>query len=324
MSDLPYDDVDLYVDSDPSETAEWLVSLDEVVRAKGADRAHYLLKRLLARAQRDRVELPSLVQTPYVNTIPPQREVPYPGDEVLEKRIRRLIRWNAMTMVHRANSHHAGLGGHLATYASAASLYEVGFNHFFRGKDGEHPGDLVIFQGHASPGVYARAFLEGRLSEERLEFFRRECPPKVGLSSYPHPWLMPDFWEFPTVSMGLGPIAGIYQARFNRYLEHRGLKDTSDVRTWCFLGDGETDEPESLGALHVAARERLDNLTFVINCNLQRLDGPVRGNGKIIQELEATFHGAGWNVIKVIWGREWDPLLERVDDAVTQNTKNTQ
>ncbi len=316
MRDLPYDDVDLYVDSDPSETAEWLVSLDEVVRAKGVDRANYLLKRLLARAQRDRVELPSLVQTPYINTIPPQRQPDYPGDYFLEKRIRRLIRWNAMAMVHRANQHFAGLGGHLATYASAASLYEVGFNHFFRGKDGDHPGDLIYFQGHASPGVYSRAFLEGRLDEESLHHFRRECPPGPGLSSYPHPWLMPDFWEFPTVSMGLGPIAGIYQARFNRYLHHRGIKDTSEARVWCFLGDGETDEPESLGALHVAARERLDNLTFVINCNLQRLDGPVRGNGKVIQELEATFHGQGWNVIKVIWGREWDPLIERDIDGL--------
>ena len=316
MSDLPYDDVDLYVDSDPSETAEWLVSLDEVVRAKGVDRANYLLKRLLSRAQRDRVELPSLVQTPYINTIPPQREPTYPGDYHLEKRIRRLIRWNALAMVHRANLHYEGLGGHLATYASAASLYEVGFNHFFRGKDGDLPGDLVYFQGHASPGIYARAFLEGRIEEGRLEHFRRESVPGQGLSSYPHPWLMPEFWEFPTVSMGLGPIAAIYQARFNRYMEHRGLKDTSQARVWAFLGDGETDEPESLGALHVASRERLDNLTFVVNCNLQRLDGPVRGNGKIIQELEATFHGAGWNVIKVIWGREWDPLIERDIDGL--------
>jgi pyruvate dehydrogenase E1 component len=308
--------LELYQDSDPSETAEWLVSLDELVRRKGADRAHYILKRLLARAQVDRVRLPSLVQTPYMNTIPAQQEPAYPGDQVLEKRIRRLVRWNAVAMVHRANSHHAGLGGHLSTYASAASLYEVGFNHFFRGKDDGADGDMIYYQGHASPGIYARAFLEGRLDEARLDQFRREAPPQIGLSSYPHPWLMPDFWEFPTVSMGLGPIAAIYQARFLRYMHHRGIKDTSRIRVWCFVGDGESDEPESLGALQVAAKEGLDNLIFVVNCNLQRLDGPVRGNSKIIQELEARFHGAGWNVLKVIWGQEWDALFDRDVDGL--------
>ena len=296
------------VDSDPLETNEWLQSLDAVLREHGPERAHFILTKLLRRAQVDHVDLPSLVQTPYVNTIPADQAPPYPGDETIEKRIRRYIRWNAVTMVMRANALNPGLGGHLSTYASAATLYEVGFNHFFRG-NADGMGDLVYFQGHAAPGIYARAFLEHRLHEEHLQSFRRESAASHGLSSYPHPRLMPDFWQFPTVSMGLGPIAAIYQAFFNRYMEHRGLADTSKSRVWCFVGDGETDEPETLGALHLAARERLNNLTFVVNCNLQRLDGPVRGNGKIIQELEASFRGAGWRVIKVIWGREWDPLL---------------
>src|SRR5207253_2253268 len=253
------------------------------------------------------------------NTISPEQEPYFPGDEAMELRIRRIIRWNAVAMVVRANHRYEGIGGHLATYASAASLYEVGFNHFFRGKDGDASGDQIFFQGHAAPGIYARAFVEGRLTESQLDHFRREVVRGEGLSSYPHPRLMPDFWEFPTVSMGLGPLAAIYQARFNRYLHHRGIKDTSGSRVWAFLGDGECDEPEALGALHVAAREGLDNLTFVVNCNLQRLDGPVRGNGKIIQELESTFRGAGWNVIKVIWSREWDDLLARDVDGVLVN-----
>src|SRR5919198_847680 len=261
------------------------------------------------RARMLHVGLPPLTQTRYINTISPEQEPPFPGDEAMELRIRRMIRWNAMAMVVRANHDFPGIGGHLATYASSATLYEVGFNHFFRGKD-DGAGDQIYFQGHAAPGIYARAFLEGRLSESDVEHFRREALEK-GLSSYPHPRLMRDFWEFPTVSMGLGPLAAIYQARFNRYLADRGVKDTSTSRVWAFLGDGECDEPEALGALHVAAREGLDNLIFVVNCNLQRLDGPVRGNGKIIQELEAYFRGAGWNVIKVVWGREWDPLLAR-------------
>jgi pyruvate dehydrogenase E1 component len=294
-------------DSDPQETKEWLDSFDALVSVAGPDRAHFILTTLLKRARVNRLALPALVQTPYVNTIHVEREPRYPGDEEIELKIRRYIRWNAVAMVLKANSKH-GLGGHLATYASAATLYEVGFNHFFRGSDDE-PGDQVYFQGHASPGIYARAFLECRLTEDQLLNFRRDTVPGRGLSSYPHPTLMPDFWQFPTVSMGLGPLSAIYQARFNRYLHHRGLMDTSRSRVWAFLGDGETDEPESLGALHVASRERLSNLTFVVNCNLQRLDGPVRGNGKIIQELEAVFHGAGWRVIKVIWGRHWDPLL---------------
>jgi pyruvate dehydrogenase E1 component len=298
-------------DTDPVETREWLDSFATVVEREGVERAHFLLTQLLRQAHMEGVPQPVLFQTPYVNTIPPQDEPPYPGDEGMELRIRRMIRWNAVAMVLRANSRFPGIGGHLSTYASAASLYEVGFNHFFRGKDHEGGGDQIFFQGHASPGVYARAFLEGRLDIENLEHFRQEVERGRGLSSYPHPWLMPDFWEFPTVSMGLGPIAGIYQARFNRYLQARGIKNTEGSRVWCFLGDGESDEPEALGALSVAAREELDNLVFVVNCNLQRLDGPVRGNGKIIQELETVFRGAGWNVIKVIWGREWDPLLAR-------------
>ena len=306
-------------DIDPDETQEWIESLDALVKQSGADRARFVLYKLLKRARMLHVGIPPLTQTRYINTISPEQEPYFPGDEQMELRIRRMIRWNAMAMVVRANHRYEGIGGHLATYASAASLYEVGFNHFFRGKDGGGTGDQIFFQGHAAPGIYARAFLEGRFTESQLDHFRREVVPGEGLSSYPHPRLMPEFWEFPTVSMGLGPLAAIYQARFNRYLHDRGIKDTAGSRVWAFVGDGECDEPEALGALHVAAREGLDNLTFVVNCNLQRLDGPVRGNGKIIQELEAVFRGSGWNVIKVIWAREWDELLARDVDGVLVN-----
>ncbi|MDQ2673446.1 MAG: pyruvate dehydrogenase (acetyl-transferring), homodimeric type [Chloroflexota bacterium] len=307
-------------DTDPVETQEWLASLDDVVASGGTDRARFLIYKLLKRARQLQVGLPSLTQTRYINTISPEQEPYFPGDEAMELRIRRMIRWNALAMVLRANTKYEGIGGHLSTYASAASLYEVGFNHFFKGSGDGAGGDQIFFQGHAAPGMYARAFLEGRLTEEHLDHFRREAlTPQLGLSSYPHPRLMPDFWQFPTVSMGLGPMAAIYQARFNRYLAARGLADTSGSRVWAFLGDGEMDEPESVGALSLAAREGLDNLTFVVNCNLQRLDGPVRGNGKIIQELESTFRGAGWNVIKVIWAREWDDLLARDKDGVLVN-----
>ena len=290
-------------DIDPVETEEWLDSLDAVIDTRGKTRARYLLSKLLERARESQVSFPATVSTPYVNTIPPELEPWFPGDEYIERRIRAYIRWNAAVMVINANKHAEGIGGHLSTFASSASLYEVGFNHFFRGKDDGQPGDHVYFQGHAAPGIYARAYLEGRLTEDDLDHFRREIG-RTGLSSYPHPRLMPDFWEFPTVSMGLGPITALYQARFNRYLQNRRLDDTSQSRVWCFLGDGECDEPETLGALSLASRERLDNLIFVVNCNLQRLDGPVRGNGKIIQELEAMFRGAGWNVIKVDLGLE--------------------
>ncbi|MFI5254148.1 MAG: pyruvate dehydrogenase (acetyl-transferring), homodimeric type [Candidatus Limnocylindrales bacterium] len=303
-------------DRDPSETRDWVESLDSIVETAGKDRAQFILYKLLKRARQLQIGLPPLTQTRYINTISPEQEPPFPGDEAMELRIRRMVRWNAVAMVLRANNLSPGIGGHLATYQSAASLYEVGFNHFFRGKDAAGLGDQIFYQGHAAPGIYARAFLEGRLSEGQLDHFRREAVGGQGLSSYPHPRLMPDFWEFPTVSMGLGPLAAIYQARFNRYLQARGIKDTSANRVWAFLGDGETDEPEALGALHVAADEGLDNLVFVVNCNLQRLDGPVRGNGKIIQELEAVLRGSGWNVIKVIWGREWDPLLAADVDGV--------
>ncbi len=309
-------------DIDPEETGEWLDSFDAIVDARGKGRARYLLMKLLERAREQQVGFPATVSTPYVNTIPPHQEPWFPGDEHIERRIRAYIRWNAAVMVSRANTLSKGIGGHLATYASSASLYEVGFNHFFRGRDDGMPGDQVYFQGHAAPGIYARAFLEGRLGEEQLDHFRMELGGK-GLSSYPHPRLMPDFWEFPTVSMGLGPINAIYQARFNRYLHNRHLVDTSDAKVWCFLGDGEIDEPESLGALTLPARDSLDNLIFVVNCNLQRLDGPVRGNGKIIQELEAVFRGAGWNTIKVIWGTRWDDLLARDTDGVLLNKMNT-
>ena len=303
-------------DIDPVETQEWIESLDALVEAAGPDRARFIIFKLLKRARQLQVGLPTLTQTRYINTISPEQEPYFPGDEAMELKIRRLIRWNALAMVLRANTRFEGIGGHLSTYASAATLYEVGFNHFYHGSD-EGPGDLIFFQGHAAPGIYARAFLEGRLNEENLDHFRREAlTDHIGLSSYPHPRLMPEFWQFPTVSMGLGPISAIYQARFNRYLAARGIADTSQARVWAYLGDGEMDEPESIGALSLAAREGLDNLTFVINCNLQRLDGPVRGNGKIIQELEALFRGAGWNVLKVIWAREWDDLLARDKDGV--------
>ena len=303
--------VELVEDIDPAETAEWLDSLDYVLSSRGPGRAKYLLSVLEQRARREGVDRPAAMNTPYINTIPAHQQPPYPGNREIERRIKSIIRWNAMAMVVRANRQDAGIGGHISTFASAATLYEVAFNHFFRGRGpNDYDGDQVYYQGHASPGMYARAFLEGRLSEENLINFRRELQPTAGLSSYPHPWLMPEFWEYPTVSMGLGPIMAIYQARFNEYLRDRGLKDTSNQKVWAFLGDGECDEPESLGAITLASRERLNNLIFVINCNLQRLDGPVRGNGKIIQELEALFRGAGWNVIKVIWGDDWDPLLE--------------
>jgi len=300
------------LDVDPAETAEWLDSLQYVLKNKGPDRAKYLLTMLQKKATLEGVDIPTAANTPYVNTIPADKQPAYPGNRELERRIKSIIRWNAMAMVVRANREQDGIGGHISTYASAATLYEVAFNHFLRGRgESGYDGDLVYIQGHASPGVYSRAFLEGRLSEQHLANFRRELQPGGGLSSYPHPWLMPDFWEFPTVSMGLGPIMAIYQARFNEYLRDRGIKDTSQQKVWAFLGDGECDEPETLGAITLASREKLHNLIFVINCNLQRLDGPVRGNGKIIQELEALFRGAGWNVIKVIWGNDWDPLLEK-------------
>ena len=308
------------LDRDPSETQEWLDSFDAVVDQAGRVRGGELLFSVLERAQQRHVFLPWQGSSDYVNTIPVAAEPPFPGDEDVERRIRACIRWNAAVMVHRAQRPGLGVGGHISTYASTATLYEVGFNHFFRGHDSDGGGDQIFFQGHASPGIYARAFLEGRLSEVQLDGFRQEISHAGlggGLPSYPHPRLMADFWEFSTVSMGLGAINAIYQARFNRYLCNRGIKDTSRQHVWCFLGDGEMDEPEALGALSVAARDELDNLTFVVNCNLQRLDGPVRGNGKIIQELESYFRGAGWNVIKVIWGREWDPLLEAdVDGAL--------
>jgi pyruvate dehydrogenase E1 component len=311
-------------DSDPGETSEWLDSLDAVVETQGKTRARYLLSRLLERARESQVSFPATVSTPYVNSIPYEQEPWFPGDEHIERRIRAYIRWNAAVMVVRANTNAEGIGGHLSTYASSATLYEVGFNHFFRGKDNGDPGDHVYFQGHAAPGIYARAFLERRLDEDDLNHFRREIGRDGrGLSSYPHPSLMPDFWEFPTVSMGLGSLTALYQARFNRYLQNRQLDDTSKSRVWAFLGDGECDEPETLGSISLAAREELDNLTFVVNCNLQRLDGPVRGNGKIIQELEAVFRGAGWNVIKVIWGSKWDELLARDTSGALLNKMNT-
>jgi len=313
-------------DTDPDETAEWLESFDSMLSAGGQARARYLMLRLLERARESRVGVPSLTSTDYVNTIPTDREPWFPGDEEVERRYRAWIRWNAAMTVHRAQRPGVGVGGHISTYASSATLYEVGFNWFFRGKDHPGGGDQVYFQGHASPGMYARAFLEGRLSANQLDGFRQEFShggPGAGLPSYPHPRLMPDFWEYPTVSMGLGPMNAIFQARFNRYLQARGIKDTSGQHVWAFLGDGEMDEPESRGLIHVAANEGLDNLTFVINCNLQRLDGPVRGNGKIIQELESFFRGAGWNVIKVIWGREWDSLLHADRDGALINLMNT-
>jgi pyruvate dehydrogenase E1 component len=291
------------------EDQEWLESIDYVYQSQGSERVQELLRLLQTRAHARGVPIDYAANTPYVNTVPVERQPGFPGSREIERRIKSIIRWNAMAMVVRANRQHSGIGGHISTYASCATLYEVGFNHFFHAKSTEHPGDIVYFQGHAAPGIYARAFLEGRIEERQLENFRRELQEGGGLSSYPHPYLMPDFWQFPTVSMGLSPIMAIYQARFNRYLQDRGLAETEDQKIWAFVGDGEVDEPESLGAITLAAREKLDNLIFVINCNLQRLDGPVRGNGKIIQELEAAFRGAGWNVIKVIWGSDWDALL---------------
>ncbi len=307
-------------DTDPAETQEWLDSLDTVISSEGNARAQFLMAKLIERARSQNVGVPASVSTPYINTIPPENEAWFPGDEYLESRIRRFIRWNAAIMVINANKAADGIGGHLSTFASSAMLYEVGFNHFFRGKEDGTPGDHLYIQGHAAPGIYARSFVEHRLHDEDLDRFRREIG--GGLSSYPHPRLMPEFWEYPTVSMGLGPISSIYQARFLKYLHNREIDDTSESRVWCFIGDGETDEPETLGSISLAAREKLDNLTWVINCNLQRLDGPVRGNGKIIQELEAVFRGAGWNVIKVIWGANWDPLLARDVDGVLVNKMN--
>jgi len=303
------------VDRDPQETSEWVEAFEQLRVYHGEERARFIVRQLHQNALHNAVELPELVQTPYINSIPANEQAKFPGDLAIEKKIRAIIRWNAAVMVHRANKASKGIGGHIATYASAATLYEVGFNHFFRSRENGQPGDSIYFQGHASPGMYARAFLEGYLTEENLENFRRETGGK-GLSSYPHPWLMPKMWEYPTVSMGIGPLNAIYQARFNRYMQNRGIKDTSGSRVWAFLGDGECDEPESLGALSIAAREKLDNLIFVVNCNLQRLDGPVRGNFKIIQELEAVFRGAGWNVIKVVWGTDWDPLLAADDSGL--------
>ncbi|MDG2145166.1 MAG: pyruvate dehydrogenase (acetyl-transferring), homodimeric type, partial [Porticoccaceae bacterium] len=297
-------------DLDPTETREWLEALDSICRSQGDDRASYILAQLNARATENGIDLPQSVTTHFCNTIPAVREKIMPGDLFMERRIRSLVRWNALAMVMRANAQSEGIGGHIASFSSAATLYDVGFNYFFRGSSDDTPGDLVFFQGHSSPGMYARSFLEGRLSVEQLDKFRREVD-GTGLSSYPHPWLMPDYWQFPTVSMGLGPIQAIYQAHVMRYLSARDLVARGNRKVWAFLGDGECDEPETLGAISLAGREGLENLIFVINCNLQRLDGPVRGNGKIIQELEGVFRGAGWNVIKVIWGRHWDQLLER-------------
>ncbi|HEY7290764.1 MAG TPA: pyruvate dehydrogenase (acetyl-transferring), homodimeric type [Vicinamibacterales bacterium] len=309
----PKDQADL----DATEAREWLESLDYVLQSGGPAKVARLLRELTIHARQNGVKLPFTANTPYINTISADDQVLMPGSPDLERRIKSFVRWNAAAMVVRANKAEEGIGGHISTYASAATLYEVGFNHFFRGRNDENAsGDIIFFQGHAAPGIYARAYLEGRIDETHLENFRRETRAGGGLSSYPHPWLMPDFWEFPTVSMGLGPIMAIYQARFMRYLEDRGLKPKSDSKVWAFLGDGETDEPEALGAITLPAREKLDNLVFVINCNLQRLDGPVRGNGQIIQELEAAFRGAGWNVIKVLWGREWDPLLAKDRDGL--------
>jgi len=299
-----------YEDIDPIETQEWLESIDSLLKAQGPQRAHFILEKLVDFTRRSGTYLPFRPNTAYLNTISKHREPDYPGDRSLERRIEAFIRWNALAMVVQANRASSEYGGHIASYASAATLYEVGFNHFWRARSDSHPGDMIFIQGHSSPGIYARAYLEGRLSEEQLKRFRKEVG-GGGLSSYPHPWLMPDFWQFPTVSMGLGPMNAIFQARFIRYLENRGLVKPSDRKVWAFLGDGEMDEPESMGALTMPVREKLDNLIFVINCNLQRLDGPVRGNGKIIEELEAAFLGAGWNVIKVLWGRRWDPLLAR-------------
>ena len=294
-------------DEDPIETREWLDSIDSVISQHGPERAHFILNKMVDYARRSGTYLPFSHNTAYLNTIPVGMQPSYPGDRSIEKRIEAIIRWNAMAMVVQANKKSSEYGGHISTYASSATLYEVGFNHFWRAPTRENQGDMIFMQGHSSPGKYARAFLEGRLDESQLNKFRQEVGGN-GLSSYPHPWLMPDFWQFPTVSMGLGPMMATYQARFMRYMEHRGLSQPDNRKVWCFLGDGEMDEPESMGAITMPVREGLDNLIFVVNCNLQRLDGQVRGNGKIIQELEAAFGGAGWNVIKLIWGSRWDPL----------------
>ncbi|KEZ72023.1 pyruvate dehydrogenase, partial [Pseudomonas syringae pv. syringae FF5] len=304
-------------DLDPVETQEWLDALESVLDKEGEDRAHYLMTRLGELATRSGSQLPYAITTPYRNTIPVTHEARMPGDLFMERRIRSLVRWNALAMVVKTNIGDPDLGGHISSFASSATLYDIGFNYFFQAPTDEHGGDLIYFQGHASPGVYARAFMEGRITEEQMTNFRQEVDGN-GLSSYPHPWLMKDFWQFPTVSMGLGPIQAIYQARFMKYLEHRGYIPEGKQKVWCFLGDGETDEPESLGAIALAGREKLDNLIFVVNCNLQRLDGPVRGNAKIIQELEGVFRGAQWNVTKVIWGRFWDPLLAKDVDGILQ------
>jgi pyruvate dehydrogenase E1 component len=302
-------------DIDSQETEEWLDALEAVLENEGIERAHYLLEQLIEKARRSGAYLPYKANTAYLNTIPSSQQPPFPGNRAMERRIRSFIRWNAMVMVVQANRKASELGGHIASFASSATLFDIGFNHFFKGTNEEHEGDLVFFQGHSAPGIYARAFLEGRITEDQLNKFRRESEGE-GLSSYPHPWLMPNFWQFPTVSMGLGPLMAIYQARFMRYMHDRGIKNMEDRKVWAYMGDGEMDEPESLGAISLASRERLDNLVFVVNCNLQRLDGPVRGNGKIIQELEAVFRGAGWNVIKVVWGGYWDPLLARDKDGL--------
>tara|TARA_Y100000385_G_scaffold12227_1_gene12548 strand:+ start:1134 stop:3848 length:2715 start_codon:yes stop_codon:yes gene_type:complete len=318
------------VDSDPVETREWLEAINSVIEQEGVERAQYILQRLSSKVTETGAQLPYAINTPYRNTIPTSQETRMPGDLFMERGIRSLIRWNAMAMVMRANMKDGTLGGHISSFQSAATLYDVGFNYFFRGRSEEHKGDLVYIQGHCAPGIYARSFLEGNLHEEQLDKFRQEVDGD-GLSSYPHPWLMPDYWQFPTVSMGLGPLQAIYQAHTMKYLHNRNLSESSDRKVWCFTGDGEMDEPESQGAIALAGREKLDNLIFVVNCNLQRLDGPVRGNGKIIQELEGSFRGAGWNVIKVVWGRMWDPLLEkdklgllqqRMDEAVDGEYQN--
>ncbi len=315
MSAVP--DFNAANDPDTTETQEWLEALDAVFEREGPERAHYLLEKLVEKARRSGAYIPYTAQTAYINTIPPQLEERSPGDAALEERIRSYARWNAMIMVSKTNKEEGDLGGHIASFASVGTLFGIGFNHFWHAPSEGHGGDLVFFQGHSAPGIYARALMEGRLSEQQLLNFRREVDGQ-GISSYPHPWLMPDFWQFPTVSMGLGPLQAIYQARFLKYLHARGLADTANRKVWAFIGDGETDEPESLGAISMASREKLDNLVFVINCNLQRLDGPVRGNGKIIQELEGDFRGSGWNVIKLIWGSYWDPLLARDTEGILQ------
>lgn len=305
-------------DPDPIETREWLEAFRSVARFEGEDRAKYILKQLVDMAHEEGMDLPEGVNTAYLNSIPVEKETELVVQHEIEHRIKSIIRWNAMIMVVKANQFSSELGGHIASFASSATLYEVGFNHFYRGPNSDQGADLIFFQGHIAPGIYSRAFLEGRITEEQMVNFRQETE-KNGLSSYPHPWLMPDFWQFPTVSMGLGPIMAIYQARFMKYLHHREVKQTDKRTVWAYLGDGETDEPESLGAISLAGREKLDNLIFVVNCNLQRLDGPVRGNGKIIQELEAMFRGAGWNVIKVVWGRGWDSLLAKDTSGMLKN-----